>query len=213
MGAAMGTGESASKPGVIVQDFTNPEDVVRTIQGLHAAGFTAEQIRVTSADETALKAIEDQTEELTHEGFFEQAREAFGDFIDRLRSHEKVESLGHVRGFQPEAAEGHILLSVDAGDQAELARNVIMSGFEYTGAQHASTGHHPYLDGSTGSGAGVATSLGTATGITPGGGYEGNTGSSAGSSGGVLGQYAPGADTPDDEDDFPGHERRSPFAR
>lgn len=205
----MGTGESASKPGVIVQDFTNPEDVVRTIQGLRAAGFTAEQIRLASADEMALKAIEDQTEDLTHEGFFEHAREAIGDFVERLRGHEKVESLGHRRGFQPEAAEGHILLSVDAGDKAELAHNVIMSGFEYTGAQHAFTGHHPYLDGSTGSGAGVATSLGTATGMTPGGGYEGNTGSTAGSSGGVLGQYAPSADSPDANDDFPGHEKHS----
>ncbi|HMM40637.1 MAG TPA: hypothetical protein PKA95_01905 [Thermomicrobiales bacterium] len=209
----MGAEESASKPGVIVQDFTNPEDVVRTIQGLHAAGFTAEQIRLASADEAALKAIEDQTEDLSHEGFFEQAREAIGDFVDRLRGHEKVESLGQVRGFQPEAAEGHILLSVDAGDKAELAHNVIMSGFEYTGAQHAFTGHHPYLDGSTGSGAGVATSLGTATGMTPGSGYEGNTGSTAGSSAGALGQFAPGADSPDANDDFPGHEKHRESSR
>ncbi|HQX62538.1 MAG TPA: hypothetical protein PK593_03650, partial [Thermomicrobiales bacterium] len=84
----MSAGESTSKPGIIVQDFTNPEDVVRTIQGLRAAGFTAEQIRLASADEAALKAIEDQTEELSREGFFEQAREAIGDFIERIRGHE-----------------------------------------------------------------------------------------------------------------------------
>lgn len=209
----MGTGESSSKPGVIVQDFTNPEDVVRTIQGLRAAGFTAEQIRLASADEAALKAIEDQTEDLSQEGFFEQAREAVGDFFERLRGHEKAESLGHVRGFQPETAEGHILLSVDAGDRAELAYGVIHGGLEYTGATHAFTGSHPYLDGSTGSGAGVTTSLGTATGITPGGGYEGNTGSTAGSSGGVLGQFAPSADTPDRNDDFPGHEKHRESTR
>ncbi len=205
----MSTGESPSKSGVVVQDFTNPEDVVRAIQGLRAAGFTAEQIRLASADDAALTAIEDQTEDLSREGFFEQAREAFGDFVDRLRGHEKVEAIGHKRGFQPETAEGHILLSVDAGERAELAYDVIHGGLEYTGATHAFTGHHPYLDGSTGSGAGVTTSLGTATGMTPGGGYEGNTGSSAGSSGGVLGQFAPSADTPDASDDFPGHEKHS----
>lgn len=209
----MGAGESTSTPGVIVQDFTNPDDVVRTIQGLRAAGFTAEQIRLASADDAALKAIEEQTAELSREGFFEQAREAIDDFFDRLRGHEKVRALDQRRGLDTEAASGHILMSIDAGDQAELARAVIMSGFEYTGAQHGAASHHPYLDGSTGSGAGVATSLGTATGMTPGSGYEGNTGSTAGTSGGVLGQFAPGADTPDDEDDFPGHERRSPFAR
>lgn len=209
----MDTGESTSQSGIIVHDFTNPEDVVRAIQGLHAAGFTAEQIRLASADETALQAIESQTEELSREGFFEQAREAIDDFVERLRGNEKVESLGHVRGFQPETAEGHILLSIDAGDRSELARTVIFSGFEFTGAQHAATGHHPYLDGSTGSGAGVATSTGTGTGITPGAGYEGNTGSTAGSSGGVLGQYAPGADTPNANDDFPGHKKHSEHSR
>ena len=202
----MSAGESTSKPGIIVQDFTNPEDVVRTIQGLRAAGFTADQIRLASADEAALKAIEDQTEELSREGFFEQAREAIGDFIERIRGHEPP---AETPGLQPETAKGHILLSIDAGDKAELAHTVILSGFEYTGIQHPTAGHHPFLDGSTGSGAGVATSLGTATGMTPGAGYEGNTGSTAGSSAGVLGQYAPGADTPDANDDFPGHRKHS----
>lgn len=209
----MNTKKTPDKPNVVVQDFTNPEDVVRAIQGLRSAGFTAEQIRLASSDEVALRAIEDQTEDLSHEGFFEQAREAIGDFFERLRGHEKVESLGHVRGFQPEAAEGHILLSVDAGDRAELAYGIIHGGLEYTGATHAFTGHHPYLDGSTGSGAGVTTSLGTATGMTPGGGYEGNTGSTAGSSGGVLGQFSPRADSPNANDDFPGHEKHSESSR
>jgi hypothetical protein len=199
--------DANTTPGVVVQAFSNPEDVVRAIQGLRAAGFTAEQIRLASDDDVALKAIEDQTEDLSHEGFFEQAREAIGDFIDRLKGHEKVKELGHRRGFQPEVAASQILLSVNAGKQAQLAYDVIHGGLEYTGSDHASTGHHPYLDSSTGSGAGVATSSGTSTGISPGSGYEGNTGSTAGSSGGVLGQFAPGADSPDANDDFPGHEK------
>lgn len=55
--------------------------------------------------------------------------------------------------------------------------------------------------------AGVVTSTGTGTGISPDSGCEGNTGSTAESTTGVLGQFSPEADTPNRTDDFPGGEK------
>jgi hypothetical protein len=83
-------------------------------------------------------------------------------------------------------------VSVAAGNLAALAHQAMHDGLVYEGSMHASGRAHPYLDSSVGSGAGVATSEGTATGITPGAGYDANTGSSTQTTGGVLGQLAPG---------------------
>ena len=133
------------------------------------------------------------------------AAHALESVDDRLTSHGVPDD--HARGYDEKIAAGHIVVAVQAGDQAYLAQGVMTDGIVYTGHMHSSAESHPYLDSSTGSGAGVVTSTGTGTGISPGSGYEGNTGSTAESTTGVLGQFSPGADTPNRTDDFRGWEK------
>jgi|GEM_PF-2414262 len=207
-GRTEGTGMNArntnGQAGVVVQSFTNPDDAIRAIQGLKSVGFAERDIDVVAQDDALEQSIRDQAFPDEPEGPLSTLAGRITSLVHRL-THHGVEE-GHALEYTGAVEAGQILVAVAAGNRAELAHDVMHDGLAYTGHMHASSEHHPYLDSSTGSGAGVAASLGTATGVTPGSGYEGNTGSTAGSSPGVLGQYAPGADTRNPNDDFPGHE-------
>jgi hypothetical protein len=190
--------------GIVVQDFENAEDAVRAIQGLKSVGFAERDIDVVAQDDTIEQSIRDQAFPEEPEGPLSTLAGRIASLVHRFTHHGVEER--HALEYTGKVETGHILVAVAARGRETLAFDVMRDGLSYTGHMHATSERHPYLDSSTGSGAGVATSLGTATGITPGAGYEGNTGSTAGSSAGVLGQYAPGADTRNPSDDFPGHE-------
>jgi hypothetical protein len=170
----------ARKPGNVVHAFETRDDALRAIQGLKETGFNTHHIRIETSDPTAADYIAD-----------EAGVEALASETER-----PTDIPGH----------GDILVWVEAGNYAHLATRVMVDGL-VDGAGIIESHEDGYRDSSTGSGAGVATSTGTATGITPGAGYEGNTGSSVETTSGVLGQFAPGADTSNPDDDFPGHER------
>lgn len=190
---------------VVVHDYTDPDDAIRAIQGLRGVGFRKEQITVAASDDAILRHIDGQTDDHSHEGMLAGAAHVLESIVDRLTGQGVPDD--HARGYDEKIAAGHIVVSVQAGDQAHLAQGVMTDGLVYTGHMHSSAGSHPYLDSSTGSGAGVVTSTGTGTGISPGSGYEGNTGSTTESTTGVLGQFSPGADTPSRTDDFPSREK------
>jgi hypothetical protein len=190
--------------GIVVQDFTDASDAIRAIQALKSVGFAERDIDVVAQDDALEQSIRDQAFPHEPEGPLSRLTGAISSLFHRLTHHGVAEQ--HAREYTGKLEAGHVLVAVDAHGRAAQARDVMLDGLAYTGHMHITDQRHPYLDSSTGSGAGVATSLGTATGMTPGAGYEGNTGSSAGSSAGVLGQYAPGADTRNPNDDFPGHE-------
>lgn len=163
---------------IVIETFATEDDAIRAIQGLKAAGFEADNIKVAGRDRDAAERVAGQvdvsaTDEWPDDG-------SGGANTDLFR------------------------IVVNAGEQAAFARRVMVDGLVDATGFYAESEDETFLDSSTGSGAGVAASTGTATGITPGAGYEGNTGSTAATSPGGLGQFAPGADTPDDEDDFPG---------
>ena len=189
---------------IVVQDFTNAADAIRAIQGLKGVGFAERDIDIVAQDDALEQAIREQAFPDEPEGPLTALRGAIGSLTRRLTHHGVAEQ--HALDYTGKVEAGHILVAVTAGDRTAQARDVMHDGLAYTGQMHATDQRHPYLDSSTGSGAGVATSTGAATGMTPGAGYEGNTGSTAESSAGVLGQYAPGADTRNPNDDFPGHE-------
>ncbi|HEX5163950.1 MAG TPA: hypothetical protein VFV93_01035 [Thermomicrobiales bacterium] len=189
---------------IVVQDFTSADDAIRAIQGLKSVGFAERDIDVVAHDDALEQSIRDQAFPDEPEGPLSALASAMRSLTQRL-IHRGV-TTERALEYSGKVEAGHILVAVTAGSRAAMARDVMREGLAYTGHMHATERRHPYLDSSTGSGAGVATSLGTATGITPGSGYEGNTGSTAESSAGVLGQYAPGADTNNPNDDFPGHE-------
>lgn len=207
MGTTRGTPSTSTMSGVVVHDYTDPDDAIRAVQALRSAGFRKEQITVAASDDTVLQRIDAGTDDHSHEGILRGATHAIESIIDRLTGHGVPHD--HARGYDEKVAAGHIVVSVNAGERVHLARGVMEDGLVYTGHMHASGASHPYLNSSTGSGAGVVTSTGTGTGISPGSGYEGNTGSTAESTTGVLGQFSPGADTADRDDDFPGHEKHS----
>lgn len=188
---------------IVVRDFTSADDAVRSIQGLKSVGFAERDIDVVAQDSALEQSIREQAFPHVPEGPLSALAGAIASLAHRLTHHGVATE--HALEYSGKVDAGHILVAVAARGRAELAREVMHDGLAYTGQMHATGQRHPYLDSSTGSGAGVATSLGTATGITPGSGYEGNTGSTAESSAGVLGQYAPGADTRNPNDDFPGH--------
>jgi hypothetical protein len=171
---------------------------------LKSVGFAERDIDVVAQDADLEEAIREQTFPDEKEGPLSALADAVSSLLHRLTHHGMAEA--HALEYTGKVEAGHILVAVAAGGRAEQARDVLHDGLAYTGHTHGTGHRHPYLDSSTGSGAGVVTSLGTGTGITPGSGYEGNTGSTAESSAGVLGQYAPGADTRSPSDDFPGHE-------
>jgi hypothetical protein len=202
--AGMNARNTEGQAGIVVQDFTNAEDAVRAIQGLKSVGFAERDIDVVAQDDTFEQSIRDQAFPDEPEGPLSTLAGRIASLVHRLTHHGIAEQ--HALEYTGKVEAGHILVAVAARGRETLAFDVMRDGLSYTGHMHATSERHPYLDSSTGSGAGVATSLGTATGITPGAGYEGNTGSTAGSSAGVLGQYAPGADTRNPSDDFPGHE-------
>lgn len=190
--------------GIVVQDFTDASDAIRAIQALKSVGFAERDIDVVAQDDAIEQSIRDQAFPHEPEGPLTALRGAIASLTRRLTHHGVAEQ--HAHEYTGKVEAGQILVAVAAHGRAAQARDVMLDGLAYTGHMHITDQRHPYLDSSTGSGAGVVTSLGTATGMTPGAGYEGNTGSSAGSSAGVLGQYAPGADTRNPNDDFPGHE-------
>lgn len=200
----MNARDGQGQTGVVVQDFTSADDAIRAIQGLKSVGFAERDIDVVAQDDALEQSIREQAFPDEPEGPLSRLGGAVASLAHRLAGHGVVEK--RALEYSGKVAAGHILVAVAASGRAGLARDVMHDGLAYTGQMHATGQHHPYLDSSTGSGAGVATSTGAATGITPGAGYEGNTGSTAESSAGVLGQYAPGADTRNPNDDFPGHE-------
>lgn len=199
----MNARDMAGQAGIIVHDFTSADDAIRAIQGLKSVGFAEHDIDVVAHDAELEQSIREQAFPNEAEGPLSALASAIASLAHRLTHHGVSEE--SALEYTGKVDAGQILVAVAAGGRAELAHGVMRDGLAYTGHTHASAESHPYLDSSTGSGAGVLTSLGTATGITPGSGYEGNTGSSAESSAGVLGQYAPGADTANPNDDFPGH--------
>ncbi len=200
----MNTRNTDDQTGIVVQDFTNADDAIRAIQGLKNVGFAERDIDVVAQDDALEQSIREQAFSDEREGPLSRLAGAISSLVRRLTHHGVAEH--HALEYTGKVEAGHILVAVAAGGRSAQAHDVMHDGLAYTGHLHATSERHPYLDSSTGSGAGVATSLGTATGMTPGAGYEGNTGSTAGSSSGVLGQYAPGADTRNPSDDFPGHE-------
>lgn len=189
---------------IVVQDFTSTDDAIRAIQALKSVGFAERDIDVVAQDDAIEQSIRDQAFPDEPEGPLSALTGRIASLVRRLTHHGVAEE--HAHEYTGKVEAGHVLVAVAARGRETLAYDVMRDGLAYTGHMHATSERHPYLDSSTGSGAGVATSLGTATGITPGSGYEGNTGSTAESSAGVLGQYAPGADTRNPNDDFPGHE-------
>jgi hypothetical protein len=200
--------QSHGEQGVVVHDYTDPDEAIRAVQALRGVGFTREEIDVVTRDEALRERIEDGTHLEEDEGIIAEALGAISSLFGRLRGHGVPEE--GAKGYEDRVAAGHILVAVRAGNRASLAHQAMHEGLVYEGGMHAASEGHPYLDSSVGSGAGVATSEGTGTGITPGSGYDGNTGSSTQTTTGVLGQMAPGADTPDFEDDFPGDVEHDP---
>jgi hypothetical protein len=163
---------------IVIEVFADADEAIRAIQGLKVAGFDTDAIRVSARGEGIAEHVIDITDVSQDDDWPRNPTDA------------------------PDA--GQVRVVVLAGKHAALARRVMVDGIvDATGLDPASE-EAIYLDSSTGSGAGVAASTGTATGITPGAGYEGNTGSTAATTPGALGQYAPRADTPDEDDDFPG---------
>jgi hypothetical protein len=165
---------SDSDETVISHPYSTAEDAIRAIQGLKGVGIPDSQIRVASSDADSAVTVAETT----------------GAHVDTW-----VDT--------PDDGRGSVIVSVAAGEETDVARKVMHDGLVIGGAD-ISRYEHTLVDSSVGSGAAVATSSGTGTGMTPGGGYEPNTGSSVTSSSGTLGQFAPGADTPEEEDDFPG---------
>ena len=163
---------------IVIQVFENADEAIRAIQGLKLAGFDTDDIRVAARGDGIAKHVIDATEASEDDDWPRNA------------------------GDPPDA--GQVRVVVQAGENAAFVHRVMLDGVvDATGLDPAFE-EEVYLDSSTGSGAGVAASTGTTTGVTPGAGYEGNTGSATASSSGALGQYSPGADSPDPEDDFPG---------
>ncbi|HYI16199.1 MAG TPA: general stress protein [Thermomicrobiales bacterium] len=163
---------------IVIETFATEDDAVRAIQGLRAAGFDTDDITLAGRNHDDARRVAETLDVETTDEWPDNGRET--DLSDQYR------------------------IVVNAGDNAAFARRVMIDGLvDATGFMYE-TDESVYLDSSTGSGAGVAASTGTATGITPGSGYEGNTGSTAATTSGPLGQFTPSADTPDDEDDFPG---------
>jgi hypothetical protein len=163
---------------IVIEVFDSADEAIRAIQGLKSAGFDTDTIKVAARGD----------------GIAERVAGATGVSDDDRWPRNRADP--------PDA--GQVRVVVQAGENAAFVRRVMLDGLvDATGFEHESD-DSTFLDSSTGSGAGVAASTGTATGVTPGAGYEGNTGSTATTSPGALGQYAPRADTPDDDDDFPG---------
>jgi hypothetical protein len=163
---------------IAIETFETEDDAIRALQGLRAAGFDNDDITLAGRNDDDARRVAEMFNVETTREWPDSGREAERDDLFRI--------------------------VVKAGEQAAFARRVMLDGLvDATGFMYE-TDESVYLDSSIGSGAGVAASTGTATGVTPGSGYEGNTGSTAGTTPGALGQYAPSADTPDDEDDFPG---------
>jgi len=194
--------------GVVVHDYTDPDDAIRAIQALRGAGFTGEQINVVTNDDALRQRIEEGTHLHEQSSIIAEALHGIASLFGRLSGHGMADE--HAQGYEDRVAAGHVLVTVEAGERAALAHHAMHDGLVYQGGTHGIGIAHPYLDSSVGSGAAVATAGGTGTGITPGAGYDANTGSSTQSTGGVLGQLAPGADTPDVEDDFPSDVEHDP---
>jgi hypothetical protein len=163
---------------IVIETFPTEDDAIRAIQGLKAAGFDTDDITIAGRDQDDARRVAEALD-----------IEATDEWPDNTRDDPAVDRFRIV---------------VKAGEQAAFARRVMVDGLVDATGFYSDDHESVFLDSSTGSGAGVASSTGTATGVTPGAGYYGNTGSTAGTSTGTLGQYAPSADTPDDEDDFPG---------
>lgn len=170
----MNTPVADTGEGIISHPYPTAEDAIRGIQGLKGIGIPDTRIRVASRDAESAVVVAETT----------------GASVETW-----VDS--------PDDGAGPVIVSVEAGEDVEIARRVMHDGLVAGEADFARY-EHSLVDSSVGSGAAIATSSGTATGITPGGGYEPNTGSSVETTPGTLGQFAPGADTPDEEDDFPG---------
>lgn len=164
------------EPGGIRRAYASADDAIRAIQGLTVAGIPRKAISVEARETTDAVAIGSAT---------------------------GIPAGGAVAGTSDEPVPDGIVVIVDDPAHAELARNVLVDGLVDGAGMTAPREAGVYMDPSTGSTAGVATSTGTATGIAPGAGYEGNTGSTAMTTTGPLGQFAPSADSPDPEDDFP----------
>jgi hypothetical protein len=162
---------------IVIETFATEDDAIRAVQGLKMAGFDSDTITVAGRNHKDARRLADKID-----------ISATDEWPNNTRD--------------PETDQFRIV--VRAGDRAAFARRVMVDGLVDATGLPVEFEDEAYLDSSVGSGAGVATSTGTATGITPGSGYEGNTGSSAETTPGVVGQFAPRADTPDDEDDFPG---------
>lgn len=163
---------------IVIETFATEDDAIRAIQGLKAAGFDTDDIKLAGRDRDDADRVAGIVDVSTTDEWPDDGSN--GANTDQFR------------------------IVVNAGDNAAFARSVMLDGLVDATGLYYSAEEEIYLDSSTGSGAGVAASTGTTTGITPGAGYEGNTGSTAGTTPGALGQYAPRADTPDDDDDFPG---------
>lgn len=162
---------------IVIETFATEDDAIRAIQGLKLAGFDTDAITVAGRNHKDARRLAEMVDVSATDEWPDNTRDPRTDLFR---------------------------IVVKAGDQAEFARRVMIDGLVDATGLPVEFEDESFLDSSVGSGAGVATSTGTATGIMPGAGYEGNTGSSVETTPGVLGQFAPGADTPDDEDDFPG---------
>lgn len=163
---------------IVIETFATRDDAIRAIQGLRAAGFDTDDITLAGRDHDEARRVAELVDVEATDEWPDNGQEA--TLSDQFR------------------------IVVKAGENAAFARRVMIDGLVDATGLMSETDESVYLDSSTGSGAGVAASTGTTTGIAPGAGYEGNTGSSASTSSGALGQFAPKADTADDEDDFPG---------
>jgi hypothetical protein len=194
--------------GVVVHDYTDPDEAIRAIQALRGAGFSGDQINVVTLDDDVRKHIEEHTHVHDGEGILSELLQGISSLFGRLTDHGMADD--RASGYEDRVKAGHVLVTVQAGERAALAHRAMHDGLVYEGSMHSSGRNHTFLDSSVGSGAGVATSEGTGTGITPGSGYDGNTGSSAMTTPGALGQLAPRADTPNIEDDFPGDVENDP---
>ncbi len=163
---------------IVIEVFENADAAIRAIQGLKLAGFDTDAIRVAARGDGIAQHVVDATDAA------------------------KDDDWPRNDGDPPD--NGQVRVVVHAGENAAFARRVMLDGVVDATGLDPVFEEEVYLDSSTGSGAGVAASTGTMTGITPGAGYEGNTGSTAATTSGALGQYSPRADSPDPEDDFPG---------
>lgn len=161
---------------IVIETFQHDDEAIRAIQELKLAGFEPSSLTIAGRDRDEAARIADLTGVSTTDEWPDSGRE---------------------RG-----SSNRFRLVVKAGDHAALARRIISDGVIDAAGMDAQTSNESHHDPNTGTGADVATSTDTRTGISCGPSREGNTRSTAETSAGKLGQDAQGADALDD--DVPG---------